>query len=105
MHFRCHSASYQLQVHSRTFLLTNVYAQNNFIFYSIHRWFIDDRVFSSGSEERFLNLKIENNMYNKLLKCEAKNQVSTQTASYQMDVTCKYFFLMFNRIFKVFKKI
>ena len=28
-------------------------------------------------------------MHKSFLKCEAKNEVSTETASYSIDVTCK----------------
>ena len=52
------------------------------------RWYIDTRVYSSGPDEKYLTLKIDNTMHKKYLKCDAINEVSTQTASIFLDITC-----------------
>jgi hypothetical protein len=46
------------------------------------RWYIGDKVLSSGADERYLYLSIENSMHKQELKCDATNEVSTQTATH-----------------------
>jgi hypothetical protein len=55
------------------------------------RWYIDDKEYNRGSDEKYLFLKIEELMNKKILKCDAKNDVSTQTASYTLDLICIIF--------------
>mgnify|MGYP001810679156 CR=1 FL=1 len=47
---------------------------------------MDDKVFATGSEEKFIFLKIEETMNKKVLKCDGKNEVSTQTASFPIEL-------------------
>ena len=56
--------------------------------YIYNRWYIGDKVLSSGADERYIYLRIENSMHKKQLKCDTKNDVSTQTATYTIEVTC-----------------
>lgn len=55
-----------------------------------YKWYIGDKVLSSGEDERYLYLRIEGNMHKQELKCDATNEVSTQTATLVMLVTRKY---------------
>ena len=55
---------------------------------------MDDIVQNTESEEKFLSLKIQASLNGKLIKCEAKNEVGKQTATYKMDVMCKNSYLM-----------
>ncbi len=52
------------------------------------KWSIEGRVLSSGDNESKLFIRIETSMHNQELKCDATNEVSTQTASYKIQVTC-----------------
>lgn len=47
-----------------------------------------NKVLSSGTNEKFLYLRIEGSMHKQDLKCDAKNDVSTQTASYTIELSC-----------------
>lgn len=47
-----------------------------------------NKVLSSGTNEKFLYLRIEGTMHKQDLKCDAKNDVSTQTASYTIELSC-----------------
>lgn len=52
-----------------------------------YKWSIESSVFASGPNERFLTLKIFNSsMHKKVLKCDATNEVGTQTANFTLDV-------------------
>jgi len=49
---------------------------------------MEGRVLSSGDNESHVFIHIENGMHNQELKCDATNEVSTQTATYKIQVTC-----------------
>ena len=52
------------------------------------RWHIGNRELSRGRNEKYLYLRIEADMHKQELKCDAKNDVSTQTAAYLIELSC-----------------
>ena len=59
-----------------------------------------DTELSSGADERYIFLQIEESMHKKELKCEARNPVSSQSASYVIELTCWFFLNFYLNTFK-----
>ncbi|CAF0721133.1 unnamed protein product [Brachionus calyciflorus] len=51
-----------------------------------YQWSIGDKIYLTGSDEKYLFLKIDESMHKKNLNCHAKNDVSTQSGSYTIEL-------------------
>ena len=81
--------SHQLKIMRKKFIIQRFIDTKTLKRIHFLRWLIDKREFANGTHENFLHLKIDRDMHKKLLKCEAKNDVSTEIGIYVIEVTCK----------------